>query len=197
MQNRETVPVSRLLRALRLSIKICLNLLTVSAVSFPSEMTSHDIRLKVPAKKSLQRKMARPRKRERGRDKGDGRKVRGGQHRYLVSLLLHLLLLLLFLSSPSLLSFFPCDLLQAFSDKLTPRDLVPWRKSPPLRRTATEEARIKDLFRGHRARRDGTYFTFYSLLAVFIFNSKRDFERHPCGADVKTKSSLICVRARP
>lgn len=91
------------------------------------KVTSHDIRLKVPTKQSCQQN-DQEREKEREGEGRDGRKVRGGQHRYFVSLPFYHLLPL-------------PPLLQTFSE-LTPRVLVPSRKSPPLRR----RTRIKDSF---------------------------------------------------
>jgi len=78
--------------------------------------------------------------------------IRGGWPRYLVSPLLY--------SSP----LPPRNLSRAFSGELTPRDLVPSRKSPPLRAGRRGgEPRIKGLFRGHWATVLLTLLTFSAL----------------------------------
>lgn len=108
---------------------------SLQRVSFPSEMTSHDIRLKVPAKQTCS-KIVRQRKRG-----GAGRREmeeKSMEDRTAISFLS----CFIFFSSSSR------DLSRAFSDELTPQDPIPLRKSPALWRTAAprRRTRIKDSF---------------------------------------------------
>lgn len=62
-----------------------------NAYRFWRKVTSHDIRLKVPTKQSCQQN-DQEREKDRVGERRDGRKIRGGQHRYFVSLPLYHLL---------------------------------------------------------------------------------------------------------
>lgn len=73
-----------------------------NAYRFWRKVTSHDIRLKVPTKQSCQQN-DQEREKDRVGERRDGRKIRGGQHRYFVSLPLYPFLLL---HSQSLAGFF-------------------------------------------------------------------------------------------
>lgn len=86
-----------------LSIKM-LNLF--NAYRFCRKVTSHDIRLKVPTKQSCQQN-DQERKKEREGEGRDGRKIRGGQHRYFVSLLLYFVFYLPLLPLAISYSLFP------------------------------------------------------------------------------------------
>lgn len=76
-----------------------------NAYCFWRKVTSHDIRLKVPTKQSCQQN-DQEREKDRVGERRDGRKIRGGQHRYFVSLLLYHLLPLPLSRSQSLTGFF-------------------------------------------------------------------------------------------
>lgn len=117
-------------------------------VSSPLEMTSHDIRLRVPRRNKVEAKWRCAQgKKQRGERWEE--KVRGGQHRYLVSLLLYLSSFIAFLHclSQSLTGFFR-RVHASESDSLTRKPVIIL-----LVRTNRRggESRIKNFFRIHRA----------------------------------------------